>query len=180
MLPAVAARGSGSPSSRSSAGSCCCLSFTSQRSPAAWLSCTSSQNHCVFAPKITLAVFAPACSLRASPSRLPQLILPPCRTILAGLPAHLSVYFPVFSPRFTPCHVFKYNPCAGGLFPLPPSPTSHHSPCLASPAERLWRYVRYFGIFDKGKCNKHLDYLLPSIINCQYKAPPIRKHLSLC
>lgn len=91
----------------------------------------------VFAPKITLVVFAPTCSLHASLSRLPQLSPSPCHTVLAGFPAHLSVYFPVFSPRFTLRRVFKPNLRAGGLFPLPPAPTSHQSPCLASPAERL-------------------------------------------
>lgn len=98
----------------------------------------------------------------------------PCLSTLAGFSAHLSVYF----PHVTPCHVFKHNLHAGGLLPLPPSPTSHHYPCSTSPAERLWRYMTYFGTFDKGKYNKHLNYLLPGIVICHYKVTPIRKHLS--
>lgn len=136
-LPAVAAWGSGSPPSRPSAGSCCCLSFPSRCILAAWFSCTSRQNHCV-CPKKSLLW----CLLQPSPCTHPSAgshnrLLPACLTILAGLPAHLSVYFPVFSPHFTPCCVFKCNFRTGGLFPLPPSPPSHQSPCLASPAERL-------------------------------------------
>lgn len=122
----------------SSAGSCCCLSFTSARSPAAWLSCTSSQNHCVCPRNHSCGVCSsvlPACIPQKAPTTESS---PPCRTILAGLPAHLSVYFPVFLPRFTPCCVFKCNLCAGGLSPLPPSPTSRQSPCFVSPAKRLW------------------------------------------
>lgn len=145
MLSAVPAQGSGSPPFPFSGSSCCCFSFK----PGTVLLpgfLIWKQNHWVCPNKITLVVFAPTCSLHASPT--------PCCTILPGLPTHLWEYFPVFSPCFTPFCTFKCNLCAT-------IPASHQSPCLGSPAERLWRWMRSFGIFYKEKCDKHTDYLLP-------------------
>lgn len=93
-----------------------------------------------------------------------------------------NTFIRVFCSLFSLLYTFLYlqmQPLCCCVFSLPSPPASHQSPSLVPSAERLWRWMRSFGIFYKGKCNKHTDYLLPRVINWHCNAPLTRKHLSL-
>lgn len=129
---AVLAAASPSPSAK-----CYCLDFL-----------MSKQNHCICFNKITLVVFAPtmfpACISQQAPTT--ESPTPYC-TILPRLPTHLSEWFPVFSPCFTPFCTFKCNLCA-----VVPSLLHHPQLHISLPAlhhqlrgyEDEWEVLGYF------------------------------------
>lgn len=120
---AVLAAASHSPSAQ-----CCCLDFL-----------MSKQNHCFCFNKITLVVFAPACSLHASLSRLLQLNPPPLL-----VPSYLDfqhIYQSDFQSSLLALHLLLPSNAISVLlcllFATTPSFTSVSLPCVTS-----WEVVK--------------------------------------